>query len=256
MLAANKFACLTYHVIGDEASQYTLSERQLRAQLTLLKAEAYLVEGFQELETRLRSGMAVAPRYIVFTIDDGHESSMRVADLLQEHGFKATFFLTRERCLKKPGFVREPDIRALRERGFSLGTHGVTHRGLTFHSEQRCIAELAGSKQWLEDVLGEKVSYLSAPGGFINSRVMNLAYGHGYTLLGTSNEWMNSLETMALPCAVNRVNVRRHFSLKTFRHILEGHLGFYAWRQVRALSLWIPRQLLYPRPTEQSVLPS
>jgi hypothetical protein len=61
---------------------------------------------------------------------------------------------------------------------------------------------------------------------------------------------------MALPCAVNRVNVRRHFSLKTFRHILEGHLGFYTWRQVRALSLWIPLRLMRPSSTGESVPPS
>jgi peptidoglycan/xylan/chitin deacetylase (PgdA/CDA1 family) len=247
----NKFACLTYHHIGEGSSQYTLSESQLRSQLAFLHGEGYVVEGFEQLEARLRLGQGIPRRYVILTVDDGHESSMRAADLLETEGCRATFFLTRDRCLKRQGFIRSPHIRELRKRGFSLGTHGTTHRGLTFLSKDNCVKEIKESREWLEDVIGEQVRYMAAPGGFINSRVMNLAYERGYALVGTSKEWMNSPKTMARPCTVNRVNVRSHFSLKTFRHILEGHPGFYTWRQVRALSLWIPKQLLRPSSTKQ-----
>jgi peptidoglycan/xylan/chitin deacetylase (PgdA/CDA1 family) len=239
----NKFACLTYHRIGEGTSQYTLSERQLCAQLAFLHSEGYVVEGFEQLEARLRLGQEIPRRYVILTVDDGHESSMWAADLLEKHECRATFFVTRDRCLTRPKFIREPDIRKLRNRGFSLGTHGTTHHGLTFLSTERCRNEIKESREWIEEVIGEQVRYMAAPGGFINSRVMNLAYEQGYALVGTCTEWMNSPETMARPCTVNRVNIRRHFCLRTFRHILEGHVGFYAWRQVRALSLWIPKQL-------------
>jgi peptidoglycan/xylan/chitin deacetylase (PgdA/CDA1 family) len=250
----NKFACLTYHHIGEGTSQYTLSESQMHAQLAFLKHEGNVVEGFEQLEARLRLGQGVPRRYVICTVDDGHESSMRAADLLEELRFRATFFLTRDRSLKRPGFIRAPDIRELRRRGFSLGTHGTTHAGLTFLSNERCVKELKQSREWLEDVLGEEVRYMAAPGGFINSRIINLAFERGYVLTGTCREWMNSPQTMALPCTVNRVNLRRHFSLKTLRRIVEGHRSFYIWRQVRALSLWIPKRLLCPSPSEQVAL--
>jgi peptidoglycan/xylan/chitin deacetylase (PgdA/CDA1 family) len=250
----NKFACLTYHHIGEGTSQYTLSESQLHAQLAFLKNEGNVVEGFEQLEARLRLGQGVPRRYVICTLDDGHESSMRAADLLEKYRCRATFFLTRDRSLKRPGFIRAPDIRELRRRGFSLGTHGTTHAGLTFLSNERCVKELKQSREWLEDVLGEEVRYMAAPGGFINSRIIDLAWQQRYVLTGTCYEWMNSPETMALPCTVNRVNVRRHFSPKTFRHIVEGHWSFYTWRQVRALSLWIPKRLLCPWSTEQVAL--
>jgi hypothetical protein len=89
-----------------------------------------------------------------------------------------------------------------------------------------------------------EVRYMAAPGGFINARVMKSAYECGYALIGTCNEWMNSPDSMALPGSVNRVNVRRHFSNETFRHILEGHPGFYVWRQIRLALLWLPKQVL------------
>jgi hypothetical protein len=100
------------------------------------------------------------------------------------------------------------------------------------------------SKQWLEGVTYEEVRYMAAPGGFINPRVMKSAYECGYALVGTCDEWMNSPDTMTLPGSVNRVNVRRHFSIQAFRHIVEGHSAFYLWRQVRAGGLAIPKRPL------------
>ena len=253
--AKGKFACLTYHTIAEEKSQYTVSEQQLRCHLALLKAEAITVEDFEHLERRLRSRQGVPHRYVVLTVDDGHMSAMRAADLLEKHGFYATFFLTRDRCLNRPGFIRRPEMQELRRRGFSLGAHGTTHRPLTFLPEKRCIREIKESREWLEDVLGEQVRYMAAPGGFINSRVTKLAHEHGYVLTGTCIEWMNSFESMNLPGKVNRINVRQHFSDEAFRGIVQGHLNFYVRRRVRAASLWIPKQVTaWLKSTEQSAL--
>jgi peptidoglycan/xylan/chitin deacetylase (PgdA/CDA1 family) len=240
----SQFACLTYHVLGEGSNPYGVSENQLRAHLAVLEGESYVVEGFEQLESRLRAGQGIPSRYVIFTIDDGQESSMRFAGLLEERGFRATFFVTRDRCLTRPRFIREPDIRSLRSRGFSLGAHGTTHQKLTFLSRDDCARELGESRRWLEDVIGEEVRYMALPGGYINSRVEQLAYEYGYALVGTCNEWMNTSPAMALPCTVNRVNVKRPFALPTFRRILVGHTGFYAWRQIRAAALWAPKQFL------------
>jgi len=255
MNTKSQFACLAYHVIGERGNQYEVSAGQLHAQLAFLNEEGYVVEGFEQLEARLRSGRGIPARYVLLSADDGHQSAMGLADALEKYTFRATFFLTRDFSLKRHGFLPLPEIRELRRRGFSLGTHGTTHRALAFLPEDCCIVELKEAREWLEDVLGEQVRYMSSPGGFINRRVAKLTYKQGYVLTGTCNEWVNSPETMALPCTVNCVSVRRHFSLKSFRHIVEGHPGFYTWRQVRALALWIPKQILRPPPNEQVANP-
>jgi peptidoglycan/xylan/chitin deacetylase (PgdA/CDA1 family) len=231
-------------VIGDGPSQYHVSEIQLRAQLALLASKAFVMEGFEELERRLHSNGQLPVKYVTITVDDGHESSMRAADIFEQHGSKATFFLTRDRSRNRLGFIRNQEIRELRSRGFSLGTHGTTHRKLTFLSLQACADELTESKQWLEDVLGEEVRYMAAPGGFINERVFQLASEFNYVLSGTCRERMNSPETMSLPTRVNRVNVRRHFSLQTFGRAVEGDASFYAWRQLRSAVLAVPKQFM------------
>src|SRR5579862_1003348 len=244
MKPINEFACLTYHVIGDGDNQYAVHEKQLRDHLQILKEEGFKVEGFEQLETRLRSKAAWPDRYAVLTLDDGHESSMVAADLLEEQGFQATFFVTRDRSEAKPGYIRASEIRALRERGFSFGTHGTTHRKLTFLPERSCIAEVEESKQWLEDVVGERIGYMAAPGGFINARVFGLAKEAGYMLAGTCHEKMNAPREIMLPSLVNRVNIRRQFSLRNIRDIVYGSTPFYFWRQLRSAALTLPKQIL------------
>ena len=239
------FACLTYHIIGDATSQqYAVREEQFRTHLSVLRSEGYTVEGFEQLEARLRGTGPWPERYLVLTIDDGDASSMRAAEILAEVGAVATFFVTRNRCLHKAAYIRESDIRELRRRGFSLGTHGVTHEKLTFMPEEQCIQELRDGKAWLEQVLGEQVRYTAAPGGFVNRLVLRHAAEQGYVLTATCKEWMNLPESIRLPGNINRVNIRRHFSTDVFKRIIEGDLLFFLWRQARAATLAVPKQLL------------
>jgi peptidoglycan/xylan/chitin deacetylase (PgdA/CDA1 family) len=238
----DKFACLTYHHIGDQTNQYTVSVQQFRTQLAFLQEAGYFVEGFEQLESRVVSKCSFPPRYAVLTIDDGHESAMAAAELLSKHSLNATFFVTRDLCLAKSGCIRTSQIQELRRAGFSVGTHGTTHKLLTQMPAGTCADELRESKEWLEDVLSEPVRYMSAPGGYVNSKVLSLAYAHGYTLAGTCREQMNSIR-VAVPGIVSRVNVRRSFSEATFKRLVQGSGAFYAFRQIRSAALWIPKEL-------------
>ena len=244
MIGNSRFACLTYHVIGEGRNQYTVGRQILCDHMAFLKGEGFTAEGFDGLETRLRSGQALPERYAIVTLDDGDESSLCAADVLAAYGCGATFFLTRDRSEKKSRFIQRPEIRELRRRGFSLGTHGATHQKLTFLPEHRCLAELVESKQWLEDVTGEAVRYWAAPGGYVNRRVRRLAEAQGYVLTGTCREWMNTPGTCALPAGVNRVNIRQGFGLAQIRKIVYGDRGFYLKRQMRAAALYLPKQLM------------
>jgi peptidoglycan/xylan/chitin deacetylase (PgdA/CDA1 family) len=240
-----QFAALTYHAIGHENSSYSVSQQQLREQLALICDEGYVLEGFEQLEGRLRSGRALPRRYAVITVDDGYKSALRAAESFAERGCFATFFLTRDRCMKRAGFLSPAEIREIRDAGFSVGTHGTSHRKLTFLSEEACFVELVGSKFWLEDVIGEEVRYMAAPGGFINRRVLRLAQGLGYVLVGTCVERMNSPESVREFGSVNRVSIRSYFSLRDFERIIGGDFGFYLWRRARSAALALPKQFLY-----------
>jgi len=240
-----QFATLTYHAIGEGSNSYCVSQQQLRGQLGQLRGEGYVVEGFEQLEERLRSGRALPRRYAVITVDDGYKSALRAAESFAERGCFGTFFLTRDRCMNRAGFLSPGEIREIRDAGFSVGTHGASHRKLTFLPEEACFGELVESKFWLEDVTGEEVRYMAAPGGFINQRVLRLAQGLGYVLVGTCVERMNSPESVREFGSVNRVNIRSYFSLRDFERIIGGDFSFYLWRRARSAALALPKQLFY-----------
>ncbi|MFN3821173.1 MAG: polysaccharide deacetylase family protein, partial [bacterium] len=65
--------------------------------------------------------------------------------------------------------------------GWRWGSHGLTHRPLTALSDQTLKRELEESKSVIEDIIGDKVSWLSLPFGKHSIRVLEAAYIAGYT---------------------------------------------------------------------------
>lgn len=242
--SASRFACLAYHALAERGSAYTLPEQEFRRQMEFLKGEGCVTEGFEELHAHLLANEPLPQGYVLLTFDDGDQSALRVADILLEFGFRASFFVTRDKSLKAPGFLRPREIRQLRGLGFSLGAHGITHRRLSQLGSEECVAELRESKKWLEDLLGEPVRYMSPPHGAMNQRVYRLAIEQGYRLIATSNESMNRVESLRLPGTVSRVAVRRHSSLLSLRYIVSGNMPFYFWRKARRAALVVPKALI------------
>lgn len=163
MLKGSKFARLACYAIGGRGGQYSLSGEAVSGIIGASPGEAYVIDGFEGLELKPRPGQGIPSRYVVLTVDKGHESALWVADFLGKHECQASFFLIRDRSASKPGCVRERDIRQLCRRGFPVGTHGTTPRGLTFLPKEHRITELAESERGLEDVIGEEIRYMAAP---------------------------------------------------------------------------------------------
>ena len=245
------FACLTYHIVGGQpAHQYQISCHAFVSQVRYLNENGYTVESLEHLERRIHSESPFPTRYVTITVDDGHKSSMSIADVLTSFGFSATFCIVRDKSQGHEGYIRPAQIRDLQRAGFSIASHGVTHRKLSKLARPECVRELRDSKLWLEDVLGREVSHFIAPGGYFNSQVTKLAFAEGYSLFGTCTEDMNRPSRLKLRRLLNRVNIRAHFSMDDFRAIIEGHRLFYWRRQARAAVLAIPKVCLHgePRP--------
>jgi peptidoglycan/xylan/chitin deacetylase (PgdA/CDA1 family) len=178
----------------------------------------------------------------VLTFDDGYQSFLPVAELLATRGMQATFFLTRDLCQQRSDFLRDPEIRRLGELG-EVGTHGTSHARLSHLPPAAASQELVESRQWLEDLLGREVRFMSVPGGFWSPSRQRLAIQAGYTLVGNSREWWNRAQLVRRWRQVNRVALRSHFSPVQFDRILRRDLRFYIPRWLRFLALAIPKSL-------------
>ena len=125
-------------------------------------------------------------RVVALSFDDGCASDLDVAaPLLDEYGFRATFFLTTA-WLDKPGFLTAAGVRELAQRGFEIGSHSVSHAYLSDLDDTRLRAELADSKDRLEQIVGSAVRQLSCPGGRWSPRVADAARAAGYVAVADS----------------------------------------------------------------------
>ena len=238
-----RFGCLMYHNIADEPhNPYSIPKETFRKQLNSLVAEGYILEGFSGLKARLSSDIW-PERYCVISFDDGHRTFLDAAEILAAIGIRASFFLTRDFCRKRSDFLKDGEIRQLASMG-ELGTHGVTHSALTTLSPQAAQEELVTSKTWLEQCTGNPVTDMSAPGGFWNIRLQQMALRAGYDMVGTSREWWNKPSAIGKSRTVCRTAVRAQFPAGLFASISKCDSVFYLRRDLRSKLLYWPKQIL------------
>jgi peptidoglycan-N-acetylglucosamine deacetylase len=115
--------------------------------------------------------------FVTFSVDDGHASDLRTADLLQKYDLKATFYVPAQNAER--AVMPHHQIRGL-SRSFELGAHTRNHLRLTALSEEKAKAEVLDGKMWLEDLIGSPVTSFCYPGGKFNSRILNIVEQAGF----------------------------------------------------------------------------
>lgn len=122
----------------------------------------------------------------VFTcsIDDGHPSDMRTAELLHKHGLNGTFFIPIHNC-EGDAVITEAQIRELGHR-FEVGSHTYDHRYLKKVDIWQAYHQIADGKKELEDLLGRPVNGFCYPGGRYSRRDVDLVKACGFTYARTT----------------------------------------------------------------------
>ena len=102
------------------------------------------------------------PRQIALTFDDGPNDphTLRLLDVLAQHGAKATFFLIGKYVRQRPEIVR-----SIRQSGHAIGNHTYNHPNLIFASPARVRQELEDCRKALEDAIGQHEPLFRPPFG-------------------------------------------------------------------------------------------
>ena len=129
-------------------------------------------------------------RYLTISVDDGDPRDSRTADLLREHGLRATFYVPAtnpERPLLAPAALRE-----LSE-SFEIGAHTYTHCSLDALADAAALREIRDGKRWLEDRIGKQVVAFCYPRGRYTRRTPRLVREAGLVGARTSMFNLNTL---------------------------------------------------------------
>jgi len=240
----SRFVCLLYHDvyagdasqygrIGRSATRYHVSECRFRQHLDLVERSGVRPLGAGALSACLDApaGAAGLPG-VVFSFDDGWEGAVtRAAAALVERRIPLLMFVTTD-YIGRRFFARPEQLRELEPTLVTVGSHGVSHHLLSGVSSDTVRRELRDSRHRLEDVLGRSVTWLSAPGGAVDRRLVEVAREVGYTMVFTSAIGIN-------PTAAGRWGVAR--------------LGVTAATSSATLSRWLSLRL-YPERLRNGVL--
>ena len=196
--AAARPLILAYHAVSSTwDSPLAVTEEALEHQAAYLHGRGYRGLTLAEAE-RLRVDGGLPPRSVVFTFDDGYRSTLRAADILARHGYAGTVFAVTAfpgagTPLSWQGIEHEltaataeqlaplswDDLAALRDRGWEVGSHTVTHALLTGVDDAALAAELGESREAVASRLGACAT-VAYPYGVADARVAAAARAAGY----------------------------------------------------------------------------
>jgi glycosyltransferase involved in cell wall biosynthesis/peptidoglycan/xylan/chitin deacetylase (PgdA/CDA1 family) len=108
--------------------------------------------------------------------DDGHPLDQRVAELLAKYGLPGTFYVPRsgQRPVMNASQIRELSA------NFEIGGHTLDHIMLDRLSDSEVNAQLAGSREWIEQSTGKTCRVFCFPGGKFRNRQLPLVRQAGY----------------------------------------------------------------------------
>ncbi|HEV8713940.1 MAG TPA: polysaccharide deacetylase family protein [Candidatus Binatia bacterium] len=250
---------LLYHGLWTDTAQlagrsavevhYWLRAAEFEAQVCRLAAYGYTTV---PLTTFLPDrAVPQPPKPIVLTFDDGWASDWRIAvPILQRWGWRAELFVTVD-WIGRPGFMTWEEVREAATAGMGIHSHSLSHPDLDRVSRVRLRAELAASKEVLEQRLGRAVEFFALPGGTGRmSSIIRLARTAGYGGLCTSQVGLNRLG--GDPFRLRRIPVTRTTSVATLGAWVQGK-GLSALALRRTVSRFARRCLgptLYERVKE------
>lgn len=198
-MTAARVPVLMYHRVGSPHHAgdrtYCIEPARFAAHLRALNDAGYRPVAIEDFVHWLEEGTPTLPaRAFVLTFDDGFADLHRHAwPLLRELGWPATVFLVAgligdaDRWMQSPGVSRPltplldaTQIAEMAAGGIRFHSHSMQHRSLTALDGAALAADLVGSRERLEALLGTPVEFLAYPYGHHDSQVMAAAKAAGY----------------------------------------------------------------------------
>ncbi len=135
-------------------------------------------------------------RCVTFSYDDGRIEDIRLVELFNKYGLKATFHLNNPgfekrfgHMLRDPKFVAPEDYREL-YRGHEVSCHSAQH-GFLYHAPDEYIRrEIRENRRFLESLVGYPVRGMSYPFSSYDQRVIDACRAEGMEYSRTaSSTW-------------------------------------------------------------------
>ena len=214
--------------------------------MRLLHERGYRTLNLVDVADCMRKGLSFPKHSLAITFDDGYQSVYEEAfPILQRYSFSATVFLTVGAKGNRTAAKRLPqmegrsmlswgEIKEMRRYGVSFGAHTLTHPDLTRLPLAQAQAEICGSKEIIENALGEPADCFAYPFGRYDQQCRDVVSRH---FLCACSDKLGFVRPSSDPYAVERVDTYYLQSKTLFTSLFAGWFPYYVWARA------IPRQL-------------
>jgi len=257
-MSIGRIPVLMYHRVGHPNNvwerRYCVEPKRFAGQLRRLARSNYRACTVEQLFSWLRGEGEPAERPLLITFDDGYADVYRHAlPILRKLGWPASVFLVSGQigghdhwCRAKnrggatyPLLDRE-QIAEMREAHFDFHSHSHSHVDLTELADHALAHELERSKQELEQLLGQSVSYFAYPYGRYDRRIVEAVRTAGYRGAFSTRSGFNRPEED--PFALRRIEVQGADTPRQLLRKVEfgtnngslNYLARYYWQRLRA----------------------
>jgi peptidoglycan/xylan/chitin deacetylase (PgdA/CDA1 family) len=217
-------AVIGYHRVDDVDHHLAVRVRTFQAHMAALAAgrERRPVLDLDDALDRLRGGTAPR-RAVVVTFDDAWaDNHANALGPLVDHGLPATLFVP-SRLLGTPGYLSRGQVAEMAAAGVTIGAHSRSHAALPACGDAELEAEVRGSREDLEDLLGIPVTRFAYPTGLYDGRVLAAVASADFrSAVTTDRGWARrGTDWLRVPR-----NIMEEFDPPTFGAALDGGLNW------------------------------
>lgn len=220
---------LMYHSIADNTDDpYAVSVDALREQISWLSEYGFKIVPLSFLLRSIQAGnYRILRKKVVITFDDGYQDFITNAlPILLDHEVPATVFLVTDMLGGRASWseagtnvrlMSEAEVRYIKAKGISLGSHTATHENLTRLNHEDLQRQLKDSHDSLNR-LGESFYAFSYPWGQWSGQVVDAVKAAGYECALAVGEQtrLTAANTYCLP----RITMFRDMDLRFFQSYL------------------------------------
>jgi peptidoglycan/xylan/chitin deacetylase (PgdA/CDA1 family) len=240
-------AVLIYHEVATDnraEGDTAISLAHFSEQMELLADEGFVTVGVADLVRYMKGEIALPPKAVVLTFEDGWKSVLDATPVLERHRFKASFTIITGNGIGGD-YLGWSDIEKLAANPrYEIVSHTVSHpwdasnnlvtwvQGANKEEGRRdALNELSESKRVLEQRLGRPTPFLAWPSGWFDDTLIGLAKQAGYTALLTTEDGLNQRGDDVL--RIRRTFVDGTCDLSTFRRTVTTGRYFSCQKQAR-----------------------
>jgi peptidoglycan/xylan/chitin deacetylase (PgdA/CDA1 family) len=169
---------LMYHYISEPPAgadairrDLSVSPADFEAHLAYLRQAGYQTISMKDLTYALSGHLTLPEKPVIISFDDGYRDNYEYAfPLLRKYGYTGIFFLfTQVIDWYHEDYITWEMVQEMHQAGMEFGSHSYRHSDLTDRDYDFLVYEILGSKEAIEERIGEPVRFFSYPSGRYDS---------------------------------------------------------------------------------------